>query len=413
MKLNLLLFAIVLLIYYISSEWLRKRYVTAQMFFILAGFGLSLTGWVEVDFGNETLRLVGELALLFLLFNHALLMDLRTLRGQAQLPARLLAIGLPLTILLGTAAVLSLFSRFTMWEALLIGTVLAVVDNSILGQTTHYDARIPARIRQALVVESGLGHGLVLVLFIFFLALAQSDWQNQSLSVGLLIAGQTILVSLVSGSLFGLAGGWLIKRLPQQLSWLAAVAVALVAWFLTNYIGGSGFLAAYIAGLIIGSRFLTLANTTVEFADLGSLILNALLFFLLGMFILPAVENLTWQILLFAILSLTFIRILPVWLALSGIGLQRQTKLFAGWLGPRGIAAIVLGVIFILDTDFVRVREPIALTIFATVLLSAFIHGASGIAAVRHYGRFARMLPDETPEKQPVNDLPSYRIPLR
>jgi len=416
--LYLILFGVAMLVYMVLGNKLRAWAITGQMFFVLVGFVVSLLGWGEVDFGDTSVRLVGELALVFMLFSHALLLDFRALRHQAQLPARLLVIGLPLTILLGTAVSLFLFPGFTIWEAALLGTALTITDNSILGQTTIYDKQVPARIRQALIVESGLGQGIVLAIFLVILMMAQGDWQGLALYEILVSVVQMLGLSLIVGVVLGFVGGWLIKQATQRwsqavwLRWGGVIALAFLTWAIGRYVGGSGFLAVFVTGLIVGTRFMKFEDDATDFVGFISVFLNYGIFFLLGTLIVPAFRSLSWQLALYALLSMTLIRMVPVFIALSGTKLQNQTKLFMGWLGPKGLATVVLGVIFIQETSFINAWQMIAFGVVVTVLLSVFVHGASAVRMVAGYGRFAQQLPEDAAEKQAVTELPSYRIPL-
>lgn len=416
--LGFVIFGIGLLVWMVFAEKLRSRAITGQMFFVIAGFVVNLLGWGEVDFADPALRLLGELALVFLLFSHALLLDFRALRHQAQLPARLLVIGLPLTVLLGTAVSLFLFPGFTIWEAALLGSALAITDNSILGQTTIYDKRIPARIRQALIVESGLGHGLVLVIFLILLVVLQVGVQNLPLREVVLLMIKLVGWSFVIGVVFGYLGGQIVEIMGKVWPktswqrWIAVIIIGGLTYAAGSFLDGNGFLAVFIAGLVIGSGYLSFEDDTTDFVGFISSFLSYGLFFVMGMWVLPAFSSLTWELVLFALLSVTLIRGLPVFLSLSGAKLSNQTKLFVGWLGPKGLAAVILGVIFIQETSFVNAKQMIAFGVIVTVLLSVFVHGASAVRLVARYGRFAQQLPEDAAEKQAVTELHSYRIPL-
>ncbi len=167
-----------------------------------------------------------------------------------------------------------------------------------------------------------------------------------------------------------------------------------------------------MTGLIVGTGFMKFEDDATDFVGFISVFLDYGIFFLLGTLVVPAFRSLSWQLALYALLSVTLIRMVPVFIALSGTKLQNQTKLFMGWLGPKGLATVVLGVIFIQETSFINAWQMIAFGVVVTVLLSVFVHGASAVRMVAGYGRFAQQLPEDAVETQSVTELPAYRIPL-
>lgn len=231
-------------------------------------------------------------------------------------------------------------------------------------------------------------------------------------------AVQVIGLGLLVGLILGFAGGWLLKQMSQRwpqanwLRWGGVIALAFLAWGIGSIVGGSGFLAVFVTGLIVGSRFMKFEDDATDFVGFVSVFLNYAMLFMFGTLIVSAFRSLSWQLVLYALLSVTLIRLFPVIIALPGTHLQRQTKLFMGWLGPKGMAAIILGLIFIQETSVANAREMIAFGVIMTVLLSVFVHGASAVKLVVGYGRFAKQLPENAAEKQAVTELSSYRIPL-
>ena len=91
----------------------------------------------------------------------------------------------------------------------------------------------------------------------------------------------------------------------------------------------------------------------------------------------------SWEILLYAVLSLTVIRVVPIFVSLTGLGLDWQTKLFLGWFGPRGLASIVFVIIFV-QASLPGV-EVIVMTVSVTVVLSVFAHGVSANPLAKIY----------------------------
>ena len=146
------------------------------MFFVTVGllFGSEGTGWIALDVGGHELRAVAEVTLTLVLFTDASRLNLRALRQDYPLPARLLGVGLPLTIGLGTVAAKALFGGLTWLEAGLVGVILAPTD-AALGQAVVTDPALPIRISQGLNVESGLNDGICVPLLFILLAANTAD----------------------------------------------------------------------------------------------------------------------------------------------------------------------------------------------------------------------------------------------
>ena len=128
---------------------------------------------------------------------------------------------------------------------------------------------------------------------------------------------------------------------------LALLALAIIAWALADQIGGNGFIAAFVGGLLIGPTVKRLGERVIRFTEAEGQLLNLSVFFIFGVLVLGAIQPLSWEVVLYALLSLTLIRMLPVALSLYGTHLRSVSVLFAGWFGPRGLASIVLGLIVV------------------------------------------------------------------
>jgi sodium/hydrogen antiporter len=323
------------------------------------------------------------------LFTDAVRVNLGRLRRESTLPARLLGIGLPLTIVAGTVAALALFPGLDLWTAAALATMLAPTD-AALGLPVVTNPRLPSRIRQGLNVESGLNDGVCVPLLIVFLTIAQAEE-----GVGHVEPLQVILEEIGFGVAAGVAagalGGWVLRLFARR-GWMegtwrqiTAVATALLAYTAAAALGGSGFLAAFIAGILFRIVAADLAREATFLAEQSGELLNAVTFLLFGALLVgPALGGLDWRVGLYAVASLTVVRMLPVALALVGAGLHRFTVGFLGWFGPRGLASIVFVLILLEETELPE--RPLMLTVVTwTVALSVYAHGLTAWPGANRY----------------------------
>ena len=420
-------FALLLFMYGLFSRRLQRSVVTAQMIFVVAGLLLAPAGLLLItgaagsaDYALfiEVFTIIGEIALVFTLFVDASRIDLRALRQQAALPSRLLGIGLLLTIALGAGVALLLFPGLTIVEAALLGTILAPTD-AALGAVVVNNLKIPVRIRQTLNVESGLNDGIAVPFFLIFLELTLGEELHRPLGEFLAVALEQIGIGVIVGLVVGLLGTWCIHRATERewatetFSWISLVALALLAWAFAHLLGGSPFIAAFVGGLASAAIGRGLGEKVVEFTEAEGEILNYLVFFLVGLFAYSVLVGVGWTAVLYAVLSLTVIRMLPVALSLIGSRLGGKTVLFVGWFGPRGLASIVLVLIAMADGAAGPSFDVIRQVVILTVLLSVFAHGISANPLSDRYARYAATLKPERPENEPVQEMATRsRVPV-
>src|SRR5215211_1299227 len=389
------------------SRRLEGTVLTAPLVFVAAGFVLGPAGLGVAEFAldEHTVLLLGEIALAIVLFTDAARTNLSTLRENEGLPLRLLGIGMPLTIALGTVVAALLLTGLTFWEAAIVGTVLAPTD-AALGQAVVNNPRVPIRIRQALNVEAGLNDGLSVPFLALFLTLAVAEEELQSASYWIRFALEQVGLGVLVGVGVGLAGGWLVswasKRewMTESFERLVLLALAIIAWALADQIGGNGFIAAFVGGLVVGPTVERVGERVIRFTEAEGQLLNLSVFFIFGVLVLGAIQHLSWEVALYALLSLTLIRMLPVALSLYGTHLRGISVLFAGWFGPRGLASIVLGLIVVAEAPLLAGREEIELVVALTVLLSVLLHGLTAAPLSAVYARRVDGMAADTPEKQ-------------
>ena len=384
------------------SRKLDGTSVTAPMVFTAAGLvgGAKAAGLVHPSPDGATVKLLASATLAVVLFGDAARIDLRALKEEYRVPARLLGIGLPLTIAAGFGAALVLFGGLEWPEALILAIVLAPTD-AALGQSVVTLPSLPSLVRQGLNVESGLNDGLCVPLFGIAIAIATTEAgitaAHHAVTLVVEEIGYGFLVGTGAGALAAavvvLAGS---RGLVDPL-WLQVVpaAASVLAYTAATAVGGSGFIAAFVGGLIFGAlRHRVGGEVGYMLEELGALLGAATFVVFGGGFLEPALGDITWAVAGYALLSLTLVRMLPVGIAMLGTDARPQTLAFLGWFGPRGLASIVFAVL-IVEADGTLPHESLLLTtIYATVGLSVLLHGLSAAPLARRYGTwYARRAP--------------------
>jgi NhaP-type Na+/H+ or K+/H+ antiporter len=417
---DLAVLAAVVFVFGLVSRRLEGTVLTAPIVFVLVGaiLGPAGLGLIEFELDDHTVLLLAEIALALVLFTDAASTDLSTLRQNEGLPLRLLGIGMPLTIALGAAAALLLLTDLTFWEAAIVGTVLAPTD-AALGQAVVSNPRVPLRVRQALNVEAGLNDGLSVPFLALFLTLAAAEEELQSASYWIRFALEQIGLGVLVGIGVGLVGGWLVS-LASRKSWmadpfqrLALLALALIAWALADLVGGNGFIAAFVGGLAVGPTVERVGEHLIRFSETEGQLLNLSVFFIFGVLVIGTIQPLSWDVALYALLSLTLIRMLPVALSLFGTHLRSISVLFMGWFGPRGLASIVLGLIVVAEAPLLTGRERIEQVVALTVLFSVLLHGLTAAPLSAAYARRVDGMSADVPEKRGTVDETTRMGPVK
>ena len=408
------IFAAVLFSYSLLSRRLERLSVSAPMFFVAAGIALGpdALGLSSLELTSETGLLVAEVALVVVLFADASRVDLRALRENEGLPARLLAIGMPLTIAAGTGAAALLLTEIEFWEAAMIAAVLAPTD-AALGQAVVSSNLVPQRIRQALNVESGLNDGLSIPFLFLFTGLALSEAHVEA-GDWLVFALEQIGLGALVGIAIGFGGGWLVDR-ANRAGWitstfqqLSLLGLAIGAWAVADQLGGNGFIGAFCAGLAAGQVARAHCRTILDFTQDEGQLFNLAVFFVFGVSAIGFLDAASWQVVVFALLSLTLVRMLPVAIALAGSSLRPVSVAFVGWFGPRGLASIILALVVLEEEPDLPAIPVLFAAMTVTVLASVFAHGVSARPLTRAYG--ARMKDAGGAEAEM---LPAVEAPVR
>jgi len=385
--------ALILLGFAAISGRIDGTSLTGPMVFTAAGLvvGVEALGFVDPAATGIEVKTLAEATLAVVLFSDASRIDLTALRRTLGIPARLLGIGLPLTILSGFVGGIALLGDLAWPEALVLAVILAPTD-AALGQVVVTSPRLPVRIRQSLNVEAGLNDGICVPLF--FIALAVALAEDGAIGDG--AAAELVLEKIGYGVLGGVIAGVAAAvvvihaggRRFIDATWLQVVplAGALLGYGLAEAIGGSGFIAAFVGGMAFGGLRRHRGGDVSYLMEQTGAVLAAVTFIVFGAILLgPALRELTWQIALYAVLSLTLVRMVPVAIAMLGTSARRPTVGFLGWFGPRGAASIVFALLLLEEESALPNQDVILTTAFVTVALSVLAHGASAAPLATRY----------------------------
>lgn len=409
--------ALFVLSFGLVSGRLKKSIITPPMMFVSFGLliGPQFLGLIQLDPAREWVRVLAEFTLILVLFTDASRVDFRLLRREYSLPLRLLGIGLPLTILFGIiAARLLMGSQLPVWETAILATILAPTD-AALGQAVINSARVPICIRQAINVESGLNDGLCLPVLLMFLSIAGSATGSQDTVHWIQFAAQQILLGPIGGSLIGYVGGKLLTQAARH-QWithsfedLSVLGLSVLAFALAEVIGGNGLIAAFSAGLTLGNTARPICQCLHDFGEAEGQLLELLIFMIYGAtMVIPALQSMTWQTGVYALLSLGVLRMVGVALSVVGLGLRVDTILFLGWFGPRGVASLLYGLLMLQRHSLQTSTSNTLFNIMViTVLISIFAHGLTAYPGSYWYGHRMAEASPESPELKPVGEMPT------
>lgn len=391
--------AILILIYGLFSKALEKSVVSAPMVFVVVGIFASFFSVEALKEGLNAplLKILAELTLVLVLFLDASTINRSALKKQRSLPLRLLLIGLPLTMVFGFFIAIPLFPGLNLWMLAIMALILSPTD-AALGLAVVTSKLVPEKIRQTINVESGLNDGIALppiLICIAALATHKAD-EGSGSSYWLMFTVKQFVYGPAIGGLVGYLGGKLVEKASQK-GWmnhtfqsLSAISIAILSFALAEMVHGNGFIAAYFAGLLLGTRSHEIRDRIHEFGEAESQALVLFIFLLFGMILVPA-SYLYWNIQawIYAILSLTVIRMLPVALSLKGTNLPWSTVAFIGWFGPRGIASVLYLLLVIIELGKDGYEQIISVIVL-TVMLSIFLHGISAVPFSKMIGKLTK-----------------------
>ena len=377
---------VVAIAYALLSRRLSLSPITGPMVFAAAGLvGATLGVWEPLLKANGV-SVILELTLGLVLFTEAMKLRLVSWSEDFELATRLLAVGMPLTILLGTIAAVVVLDVGWLGGAI-IATVLAPTD-AALGVAVVQSPRVPKRIREALAVESGLNDGIALPVLLFFLALSSAEGGEPLWSLFFEGIGVAVLVGGLLGLFAGLAMREAARRNWMQERWqqIMVVIIPVSSLVVADHFDGSGFIAAFVAGLVFGRMIQHMDEEVADFADDTGTALTMVAFALFGgVFVAESLDVFTAPTIVYALASLTIVRMLPVAVSLARSDLRRQTRLFMGWFGPRGLASIIFAAVVVEEVGIAK-SELVIAAMIVTVTFSIFLHGATAYYGAEAYG---------------------------
>ena len=387
--------AAMIFIYGLFSKAADRSPITAPMVFVTTGILVGPLGFnfFHMEPRGGLVHILTEVTLILILFVDASTINLKKLIADRSIPLRLLMIGLPLSMLLGTLLAYLLFPGVDIWLLVLMALILSPTD-AALGQAVVKSKQVPERVRRWISIESGLNDGIALppifaCIAVLSLGIGGSDehW--------ILFLLQQVILGAVIGGLVGWLGGYLISVVSEK-DWmnstfqrLTSGSLAVLCFAIAEHFHGNGFIAAFAGGLLLGASTKSdqIRERIQEFGEAEGQQLILFVFLIFSMVMVPQAAK-YWDInaLLYAVLSLTVIRMLPVAISLLGKNLGLGTILFVGWFGPRGIAS-VLYLLLVVNILGIEGYERILSVIVLTVLISVFVHGISALPLSNRLGK--------------------------
>ena len=390
---ELAILALFVFIYSMVAGRVERSPISGPMVFVTAGFlmGPFGLGWFDGDATSGDLRTLADLTLALILFIDAANADMSILKRQFRIPSRMLLLGLPGAIALGFVFAALIFDRLSLFEAAILGTMLAATD-AALGKAVITNQTVPARIREGLNVESGLNDGICVPILLFFIALAVSGSEGGSSESALLLVAQELGIGMAVGLSLALVGTYALRWCWKQ-GWVSeiwkqvtVVGLAIACFATAQSLHGSGYIAAFTGGMLFGFLAKDATHRLVLAGEGTGETLALATWMMFGAIVIgPALPLFSWEVMVYALLSLTVIRMVPIFLALVGTGESVSSRLFLGWFGPRGLASIVFAIIVI--NAGVPQGRFLALVVICTVFLSLMAHGISAHPLAKWIGR--------------------------
>ncbi len=394
-ELIIFIIALIVLVYGFFSRKLEKFNISGPMVFLLFGILLSPLGFnlIQIPLDSDTVKIVAEIALIIVLFTDSSALSLKKFKTEWKISARLLFVGLPLTILFSTYIATLFFPNEPLLYLLLMALILAPTD-AALGKAVVTDKLVPEEIRSSINVESGLNDGIVFPLLITVILLITSHKELGSDSSWILYLFKQISLGFIVGAISGFIGAKILTRAVDKV-WiknlyrnLSPVSLAILTYYIAEYLGGNGFIAAFVSGAFF-CNFSRLLDTHAErFLESEGEVLILISFLVFGLTFIPAaIEYWDIKVVLYSLLSLTLFRIIPVALSLIGLGFSFRSKLFIGWFGPRGIASILYVMTVAHKIEVININCTLFSVITLTILLSIILHGLSAKPLVNLYAK--------------------------
>ncbi len=393
MEIGILVILFTVVAYSMLAKRLASTVITAPMVFIFVGFFVNYFDLFQVKDSQEILYVIAEIALFVLLFLDASQINLQRLISHNGWPLRMLVIGLPLSILIGTLVGMLFFPDWSIILIALTASILAPTD-AALSEAVINNKSVPEDERQTLSTESGLNDGLALPIILFIASyLALEHTSTNTYSDWLMLGGSQILIGVLVGILMGWISGRLLlldearKLSSEVFEGIGILALIGITYLLANILGGNGFIGAFVGGLTFGNVVKKQCRFIYEFTEGEGQMLVWAAFTIIGLGLLPqALEQLTLPVAGYIIVSLFFVRPLAIYIALMGTKAKLSTRLFLGWFGPRGLATALFALL-VSHEILPEYGQAILVVAINAVWISTLLHGISAAFLAKHYGR--------------------------
>ncbi|MFF8831172.1 cation:proton antiporter [Streptomyces sp. NPDC015131] len=385
--------AAILFLWTVLSHRLERWSITAPIAMMVAGIALTNGDDppLRFDFDTSAFEHAVEVVLALILFVDATEVPQGVIRRERGLVARLLGGALPLTLLAAFLTALAFFPDRPGWILAALATVVVPLDLAPTSAVVR-DKRIPARLREVLNVEGGLNDGIVSPVFLLCVAAAvESHTGSADYTEALLDAVGAAAWAVLAGAGIGYGAGRLLRR-SWASGWTRASAtrlgvlmVPVAAYTLSVFLGGNGFVASFVAGVFLAPSMRHLPEDAVATTDDLVALLSLGLWFVFGQMVNDEFwDGFHLSVVLYAAVTISLVRMVPVLLMLSGTGLRPADRLFLGWMGPRGVTSIVFGLLAAVELPD-HSGDFISRVMVITVMLSIVLHGLSVEPLARRY----------------------------
>jgi NhaP-type Na+/H+ or K+/H+ antiporter len=407
---DLLIIGLLLLFVTLGSGWIARLPLSFALIYLVVGillgpygFGLIQLRRAEI-FNAELLERLTEFVVIISVFSCGLKI-VRPIGWKSwNLTTRLIGLLMPISIF-GLAVVGKLFLNMNWGEAILLGAILAPTDPVLASEVQLTDTHDQDELRFGLTSEGGLNDALAFPFVYFGLyALKDSNWNNwlkSWVSIDLIWA---IAAGIVMGFIVAKAVVWIDKKVQKRrrpdelMEDFIAISTILLTYSLTEIVNGYGFLAVFVAGLVIQRSYKNSEKTLaqLEFIERLEKLLEVGTILLLGSILLfKPILNYATQSLLVIVLLFLIIRPLGVWLSTIGHSspsmrrrfLHSGSRWLIGWFGIRGV-----GSLYYLAYAFGKglegeVAEKISWITYTTIVVSVIVHGVSATPLMNLYER--------------------------
>ncbi|ANL35689.1 potassium/proton antiporter [Rhizobium phaseoli] len=347
------------------------------LLFLMIGLAAGVDG-LGIEFSNNYLAyILGSIALAVILFDSGFGTPMQAFRLAAVPSLTLASVGVLITASLFAVAAMWLLN-FTWLEGLLLGSIVASTDAAAVFFLLRIGGiNIRDKVRSTLEVESGTNDPMAIFLTIALVEVLASGERYAGINISMLAM---FVQQMGLGVILGLLGGMMIVLIVSRLDTdrgltpIFVLALALLVFSFTGAVGGSGFLAVYVAGIYAGNRKMQAIGTIKRFQDGMTWLAQIIMFLVLGLLATPSqFPVIIVPAILLALFLIFVARPLAVWLSLLPFDYTQQEIGFVAWVGLRGAVSILLAIMPILGK--LENGQIFFNTAFIIVLVSLLVQG--------------------------------------